>query len=75
MDHEGKAVTGPHTAAAPAAAPTPAAPAITITPEFQRGLDLLHGGSSIFFTGNAKKAAQWGKPVLAADDFLDWAMG
>ncbi|MBP6684310.1 MAG: AAA family ATPase [Leucobacter sp.] len=25
-------------------------------------------------SGKAKKAAQWGKPVLAAEEFLDWAM-
>lgn len=25
-------------------------------------------------SGKAKKAAQWGKPVLAAEDFLDWAL-
>lgn len=24
-------------------------------------------------SGKAKKAAQWGKPVLAAEDFLTWA--
>ncbi|KAM9863689.1 AAA family ATPase [Leucobacter sp. BZR 635] len=26
-------------------------------------------------SGKAKKAALWGKPVLAAEDFLDWALG
>ncbi|QVQ50471.1 AAA family ATPase [Spiractinospora alimapuensis] len=26
-------------------------------------------------SGKAKKAAQWGKPVIAADDFLDWVAG
>ena len=25
--------------------------------------------------GKAKKAALWGKPVLAAEEFLDWALG
>lgn len=25
-------------------------------------------------SGKAKKAAQWGKPVLAAEDFLEWAL-
>ena len=36
-----------------AAAPPAAASAITITPEFQRALDLLHGGSHVFLTGKA----------------------
>ncbi|WP_275541238.1 AAA family ATPase [Acidipropionibacterium jensenii] len=26
-------------------------------------------------SGKAKKAAQWGKPVLAAEEFLEWARG
>ncbi|MBC9926464.1 MULTISPECIES: BRCT domain-containing protein [unclassified Leucobacter] len=26
-------------------------------------------------SGKAKKAAQWGKPVLVAEGFLDWALG
>ena len=25
-------------------------------------------------SGKAKKAAQWGKPVLQAEEFLDWAL-
>ena len=25
-------------------------------------------------SGKAKKAAQWGKPVLEAEEFLDWAL-
>jgi hypothetical protein len=26
-------------------------------------------------SGKAKKAVQWGKPVLAAEEFLEWALG
>lgn len=26
-------------------------------------------------SGKAKKAAQWGKPVLSAEEFLEWALG
>ena len=37
------------------------------------GLVLALAGCAPTEEQKAKKAAQWGKPVLAAEDFLTWA--